>query len=142
MPLSAADVLLADRPIEGCMADADTIHRLAELLYKAAVEHDTTHLWAFDFSFDISTRVKHASVLVPIAALPEELRAKIDNSVERNVAAYLNDLDILCKAVPHSEYGRSFELSLPGELVGLSWDEVLGRHGLDSGDAAPPDSPK
>jgi hypothetical protein len=109
------------------MADAQTIHSLAEILFRAGAEHDMSYVGAFSFQLDIPSRVKYSVFTIPISRLPSTLRAKVDESVERNVTAYLDDLDIVCKIIEDPRYGRSFHLSMPGELVGLSWDQVLGR---------------
>lgn len=109
------------------MADADTIHALAELLYSTAVDLTTDHSTAASFRFDISARVKHASFLVPFSKIPEELRARITPSVEKNAAAFLYGFDVICKAADHSARGRCFQIERPPELIGLSWDEVIGR---------------
>ncbi len=116
------------------MADADTIHAVSELLFRAAAEHDLTYASRFSSELDISSRVKYSTVTVPLARLPDPLKPRLDESVERNVIAYLAELSIICKMTEDVDFGRAFFISLPGELVGLSWDEVLRRPGLPGGE--------
>ena len=114
------------------MADADTIHRVAELLYAASVEHITDHLTAFSGQLDMSTNVVYKTFTLAICHLPEDVQHKMDDSVERNVIAYLADLSILCKVIETSDFGRAFHLSMPGEY------QVLEHFGQRSGDARMP----
>src|SRR5438309_496100 len=116
------------------MADAQTIHAVAECLFKAAVEGDASHISDFAFEWNPSpSPVIYGSVIVPICDLPDEVRLKIDDSVERNVIAYLDDLGILCKITNHEKWGRSFFVSTT-QLAVRSWDEVLRKRGQRGGD--------
>ncbi len=117
------------------MADAETIHAVAELLFRAAAEHDRTLMTRFSSQLDIPSRVKYSTVTVPVARLPGHLKSRIGESVERNVTAYLAELSIICKMTEDANFGRAFFLSLPGELVGLCWDGVLRQLDLPGGEA-------
>ena len=118
------------------MADAATIHALAERLFDPGYSSEWTDDTARQSAvLDPSTNVVYTTVTVPLSYLAADLRAKVDDSVERNTIAFLADLGIVAKMVEDPKFGRAFHMSLPGEFIGISWDEILRKYDKPSRDS-------
>jgi hypothetical protein len=110
--------------------DIPTIDAVCELLFNAASLGEiggSEHIVHFRAELDPEIRVAYFSMLVSINLFPPELRAKLTPDVERQVVAFFRDMDVVVKTVTDPEFGRCFLVNLPGELRGVSWDELSGR---------------
>jgi hypothetical protein len=110
--------------------DVSTIDAVCERLFNAASLREaggSEHIVHFRAELDPEIRVAYFSMLVSVNLFPPALRARITPDVERQVVAFFRDMDVVVKTVTDPEFGRCFRIELPGELRGLSWDELSGR---------------
>ena len=107
--------------------NAKVIDSICELLYNAAVEHHPEYAVHVGMEFDPMIRATYITCLVSQDLLPKHLREQIDGEVERQVAAFYRDLDVVCKAADDDRYGRCFVLNPPPQLRPGSWDDFRNR---------------
>ena len=107
--------------------NAHIIDGVCELLWNNVASFGGDHVVRGSVQLDVETRVVYTSFLVSQAFFPEEIRDHIDAEVERQVRAFYADLGVVCKGANDPKWGRCFEINLPGELAGLSWDQFRNR---------------
>jgi hypothetical protein len=103
--------------------DPPIVDRICEHLFAVAT-HEKNAV-RFSSVLDLPTRLVHITFVVAQSSLPDDLRAAVNPQVERNVAAFMDDLGIVCKAFDDADHGRAFQLVLTPELRGMSWDMIL-----------------
>ena len=109
-------------------SDPETINAICELLFQAmTAEASNDYLVEFAGEFDPSTRVAYFKMVFSQDRFPSHLRGGITPTVERQVAAFFRDLNVVVKAVDLPKVGRCFAVHMPGKLRGASWDEIIGR---------------
>jgi hypothetical protein len=107
--------------------DAETIRALCECLFAAAAEHQPPRRLAGGSFDETCGQPDRIEVLVPYSWLAPDLRAKLTPGIEGNLGRKLLQMRIHCSPTIDINLGKSFRLSMPRDVAGLSWDEFLRR---------------
>ena len=107
--------------------DAETIDEVCELIFEAITEYGAKYMVAGDIQFDMQTRVVYVAFSVSQSLMPDHLKQRITEDVERQVCAFFGDMDVVSKVGVDPKWGRCFIMNLPPELRGMSWDQFRNR---------------
>ena len=107
--------------------NAHIIDGICELLWRSIAGTSPKGLIRGRTEVDTQTQVVYTSLTVAHSFFPVDLRDHIDDEVERQVAAFYADLDVVCKPTDDPKWGRCFVINLPGELDHMSWDQFRNR---------------
>ncbi len=107
--------------------NAHIIDGICELLWRTIAEGSPQYLVRGQTQVDTQTQVLYTSFTVAQSFFPANLRNHIDAEVERQITAFYEDLDVVCKAADDPKWGRCFVINLLGELDHMSWDQFRNR---------------